>query len=39
MKNTKIEKLANSLVKAFVGNKIIAPIPLKYTKSMKNAQE
>ena len=39
MKNTKIEKLANSLVKAFVGNKIIAPISLKYTKSMKNAQE
>ena len=39
MKNTKIEKLANSLVKAFVGNKIILPIPLKYTKSMKNAQE
>ena len=39
MKNTKIEKLANSLVKAFVGNKIISPIPLKYTKSMKNAQE
>jgi len=39
MKNTKIEKLANSLVKAFISNKIIAPIPLKYTKSMKNAQE
>ncbi|MDA7606755.1 fumarylacetoacetate hydrolase [Pelagibacteraceae bacterium] len=38
MKNSNIEKLANSLVKAFVGNKIIAPIPLKYTKSMKNAQ-
>ena len=39
MKNTKIEKLANNLVKAFVNNKIIAPIPLKFTKSMKEAQK
>ena len=39
MKNTKIEKLANNLVKAFVNNKIIAPIPLKFTKNMKEAQK
>lgn len=38
MKNTKIEKLANKLVKAFLNNKIINPIPLKYTKNMKEAQ-
>ena len=39
MKNSNIEKLANILVKAFVGNKIIAPIPQKYTKSMKDAEK
>jgi|TARA_B110000259_G_scaffold170938_1_gene202086 2-keto-4-pentenoate hydratase len=39
MKNTNIEKLAINLVKAFVNNKIIAPIPLKYTKSMKEAEK
>ena len=39
MKNTKIEKLANNLVKAFVNNKIISPISLKYTKNMKNAEQ
>ena len=39
MKNTKIEKLANNLVKAFISNKIIAPIPLKYTKNMKDAEK
>ena len=38
MKNTKIDKVATNLVKAFVQNKIIAPIPLKFTKSMKNAE-
>ena len=38
MKNTKIDKVASNLVKAFVQNKIIAPIPLKFTKSMKNAE-
>ena len=38
MKNTKIDKVANNLVKAFVQNRIIAPIPLKFTKSMKNAE-
>jgi len=39
MKNTKIEKIANDLVKAFVNNKVIRPIPLKYTKNMKDAEE
>jgi len=39
MKNSNIEKLANILVKAFVGNKIITPIPQKYTKSMKDAEK
>jgi len=39
MKNTKIEKLANKLVKAFLYNKIINPIPVKYTKSMKVAEK
>ena len=39
MKNFNIDKLANNLVKAFVNNKIIAPIPLKFTKSMKEAQK
>ena len=38
MKNTNIEKVANNLVKAFVNNRIIAPIPLKYTKNMKDAE-
>jgi 2-keto-4-pentenoate hydratase len=39
MKNTNIEKIANNLVKAFINNKIIAPIPLKYTKNMKDAEK
>ena len=38
MKNTKIDKIANNLVKAFVRNKIIAPIPLKFTKNMREAE-
>ena len=33
MKNTNIDNLANKLVKAFVYNKIITPIPLKYIKN------
>ena len=39
MKNSNIEKLANILVKAFVENKIIPPIPQKYTKSMNDAEK
>ena len=37
MTNTKMDKLAQNLAKAFVKNKIIAPIPLKYTKKMRDA--
>jgi 2-keto-4-pentenoate hydratase len=39
MKNTKIEKVANKLVIAFLTNKTINPIPVKYTKSMKKAEK
>ena len=39
MKNTNIEKIANNLVRAFINNKIIKPIPLKYTKNMKDAEK
>ena len=34
-----IEKLANKLVFAFLNNKIIAPVPLKYCKNIKEAQK
>jgi len=33
-----LNKLSNKLVNAFLKNKIISPIPLKYAKSMKEAQ-
>jgi 2-keto-4-pentenoate hydratase len=39
MKNTNIEKVANKLVKAFLANKIINPIPVKYCKTMKEAEK
>ena len=39
MKNTKIDKIAQNLVKAFVHNKIIAPIPLKFTKDIVVAEK
>jgi 2-keto-4-pentenoate hydratase len=39
MKNTRIEKLANNLVNAFVNNKTISSIPIKYTKTMKEAEK
>ena len=39
MKNTKIDKLANNLVKAFINNKTIAPIPLKFTKNIREAEK
>ena len=40
MKNlNSLEKLSNKLVKAFLQNKIISPVPLKYAKSMKEAQK
>jgi len=34
-----LEKTSNSLVKAFLKNKIIAPIPSKYTKRLIEAQK
>ena len=37
--NTLLEKTSNKLVKAFLKNKIIAPIPSKYTKKLSEAQK
>ena len=34
-----IEKTSDRLVKAFLKNKIIAPIPAKYTKKLYEAQK
>ena len=39
MINTKMEIFANKLVKAFLANKTINPIPVKYCKTMKEAQK
>ena len=39
MKKTLLEKTANKLVNAFLRNKIIAPLPLKYTKKLSEAQK
>ena len=39
MKITLLEKTANRLVNAFVNNKIIAPLPLKFTKNLSEAQK
>ena len=39
MKKTLLEKTANKLVNAFVNNKIIAPIPKKFTKKISEAQK
>ena len=40
MKNEKlIEKISNQLVHAFLKNKIISPVPLKYSKNIKNADK
>ncbi len=38
MINKSTEKIANKLVNAFLKNKIISPIPKKYTKKISNAQ-
>ena len=38
MNNKNIHFVANKLVKAFLKNKIISPIPKKYTKNISNAQ-
>ncbi len=37
--STLLEKTSNKLVKAFLKNKIIAPIPFKYTKKLNEAQK
>jgi len=39
MKKTLIEKTANKLVNAFINNKIIAPLPQKFTKNLTDADE
>ena len=39
MKHKKIDIIANRLVNAFLKNKIISPIPLKFTKSIYQAQK
>ena len=39
MKKTLLEKTANKLVNAFLNNKIIAPLPLKFTKKLNEAQK
>jgi len=38
MINKSTDKLANKLVNAFLKNKIISPLPKKYTKNISNAQ-
>ena len=37
--NALLEKTSNKLVKAFLKNQIIAPIPFKYTKKLSEAQK
>ena len=39
MKKTLLEKTADKLVNAFINNKIIAPLPSKFTKKIINAQK
>ena len=39
MKNKNLNLIANKLVKAFLKNKIITPIPNKYTKKLSDAQK
>ena len=39
MKKTLLEKTADKLVNAFIKNKIIAPLPLRYTKKINEAQK
>ena len=39
MKKTLLEKTANKLVDAFVNNKIISPIPSKFTKRLSEAEK
>ncbi len=39
MGNKNLNLIANKLVKAFLKNKIITPIPNKYTKKLSDAQK
>jgi 2-keto-4-pentenoate hydratase len=39
MKKTLLEKTADKLVNAFVNNKIIAPLPLRFTKKLSEAEK
>ncbi len=39
MTNKRLEKYTNRLVKAFLKNKIISPLPKKYTKNISDAQK
>jgi 2-keto-4-pentenoate hydratase len=39
MKKSLLEKTTNKLVNAFLKNKIIAPLPLKYTRKLSEAQK
>ena len=39
MTNKNLNKYANKLVKAFLKNRIISPLPLKYTKKISEAQK
>ena len=39
MKNKNLNRYANKLVNAFLNNKIIAPLPLEYTKKLSEAQK
>ena len=39
MKKTNLEKVSNKLVNAFLKNKLIAPLPNKYTKDINEAQK
>jgi len=39
MENKQLNSIANKLVNAFLKNKIITPLPPKYTKKLSNAQE
>ena len=39
MSKRQIERLSDKLVRAFLSNKIISPLPLKYTKKINNAQK
>ena len=39
MTNKNLNKYANRLVNAFLNNKIISPLPVKYTKKISDAQK